>query len=69
MDTTPQTVPMSNNVECEKLYAFHYVDMFYVGRFLKKCEKENFYTMKCLHKATVCGQAVYKWPKKDDVRV
>ena len=66
-DTAPPTVPMSINVECEKLYAVHYVDRFYVGRVLKKCEEENFYTMKFLHKATVGGQAVYKWPKTDDI--
>ena len=28
-DTTPPTVPMSTNVECEKLYAVHCVDRFY----------------------------------------
>ena len=66
-DTTPPTVPMFINVECEKLYAVHYVDRFYVGRVLKKCEKENFYTMKFLHKATGGGQTVYKWPKTDDI--
>ena len=53
-DTTPQTVAVSINVECEKLYSLHYVDRFYVGRVLEKYEKkENFYTMKFLHKATV----------------
>ena len=28
-DTTSPTVPKSTNVECDKLYAFHYVDRFY----------------------------------------
>ena len=38
-----------------------------MGRFLKKCENENFYTMTFLHKATVGGQAVHTWPKTDDI--
>ena len=67
-DTTPPTVAVSINVECEKFYAIHYVDRFYVGRVLKKCEKkQNFYTMKFFHKATVGGQAMCKSLKTDDI--
>ena len=60
---------MSINVECEKLYAVHCVNMFHVRPVLNKCEKENFYTgtMKYQDKETVGGQAVYKFPKTDDI--
>jgi len=50
----------------EKFYAVHYVDRFYIGRVLKH-NKDNTFTMKFLHKVTVDGKALYKWPKTDDI--
>ena len=53
--------------ECEKMYAVDYVDRYYIGRVLKKSDKENFYHMKFLHKFSEGGRVLFRWPKTDDV--
>ena len=59
-----QCLPMLNVISC---MPFTMWTGFILGGVAKKSEKENFCTKIFLHKATVGGQAIYKWPKIDDI--
>ena len=54
-------------IERETYYAVDFIDRYYIGRTLRRSDRDGFWDMKFLHQTVDSGVTTFKWPATNDL--